>query len=705
MFRWPFIRTAKPTEPRSESESAAGSTPLTPLNGHANLPSVLPFAPDDLSPHPIVALLPPRVLKRVLTESAFVEMRKGATVFTAGSPSDILFIILSGRCEARSADGAVVDVFGPGDTLGDRAFLNRESHRHTVVVATRCLLFRIDGAELRALFDEDPCLAGRFSLAVTGHLHDLAGSSSAPRSRRIVSFLSLAPRIDSRAVVKRLAAELRGITRREVLLVRLGPAPGALTLDDWKETARHLNGAFAFAGHTRECRGGFDELHFDTGAEPSAAEAIAPILSHCGRHYDYVVLHVSADTPVPPALECLIQSDLAYVLLQPSVRAFYDFELLMNQLSGEAGGAAAHVQPILVVDKILEPSEFRGLVERLRRPVHSFAQGFPRKDGTPDHRFALHMRRLAREIARCRIGLALSSGGAKGLAHIGVIQVLEENGIEIDCIAGSSMGAYVGAIWAHGADGAMLEKLAREIEGRRGLWPLIDPVLPPRQGFLTTRGVMRRLRRTLGDAHFSDLIRPLRVVATHLDTLERVVFTSGEVAAAVEASIAIPGIVVPVTIDGETLIDGGIADPLPVDLLDEAGIERIIAVNVVPPPEMLRRWHNARREHLIAHPPHRSLGRLLNRHLNWFADGNILATMLQAINGAQTRVAEASAAQADILLRPLASDSEWHDFTNPGKYIELGRRAALEQLPALESLMKGTAYETPPSPSLPARAA
>src|SRR5207248_1957839 len=131
---------------------------------------------------------------------------------------------------------------------------------------------------------------------------------------------------------------------------------------------------------------------------------------------------------------------------------------------------------------------------------------------------------MAREIAGCRIGLALSSGGAKGLAHIGVIQVLEENGIEIDMVAGSSMGAYTGAVWAFGHDGEACEKIARELETRWGLIQLAHPVFPPRQGFLRTGRAIRRLRRMIGDSHFSDLKIPLRIVATYLDTLERVVF-------------------------------------------------------------------------------------------------------------------------------------------------------------------------------------
>ncbi len=171
------------------------------------------------------------------------------------------------------------------------------------------------------------------------------------------------------------------------------------------------------------------------------------------------------------------------------------------------------------------------------------AEGFGAMDRLPC--FTVQIRRMAREIGRCRTGLALSSGGARGLAHIGVIQVLEENGIEIDIVAGSSMGAYVAAHWAYGHDGIACEKIARDIERRWGWMRLVDPVIPPRQGFMRTRRVGQWLRRGIGNIQFMELARPLRVVATDFETLDRVVFSSGEVARAVEASIAIPGICVP----------------------------------------------------------------------------------------------------------------------------------------------------------------
>lgn len=294
------------------------------------------------------------------------------------------------------------------------------------------------------------------------------------------------------------------------------------------------------------------------------------------------------------------------------------------------------------------------------------------------------------DVPPIRVGLALSSGGAKGLAHIGIIQVLEENGIPVDVVVGCSMGAYVASVWAKGYDGRQMESLAREIESRWGWLHLIDPVFPPRVGFIRGEAVKKRLKKSIGDAQFSDLVRPLRIVATNLQTLERVVFSSGEVAEAVHASCAIPGLCVPVKIGSETYIDGGITDPMPVDVLKELGVDRIIAVNTIPTPAYLGCCREMEREQADLRPRRAWFLRALNKHLNYFAHGNILDNLLNAFYGAQMSVAEAACRQAHLVLRPLACDASWHDFTHPCKYIALGRRVALERLDEIKTLVTAT---------------
>jgi len=293
-----------------------------------------------------------------------------------------------------------------------------------------------------------------------------------------------------------------------------------------------------------------------------------------------------------------------------------------------------------------------------------------------------------------RIGLALSSGGAKGLAHIGVIQVLEENGIHIDAMAGSSMGAYVAAVWAFGYDGTQMERFAREVEGRWAWLRLLDPVLVPRSGLIHGRKTRQRLKASIGDAQFSDLSRPLRVVATNLHTLERAVFSSGEVALAVQASSAIPGVCAPVRIGEEMFFDGGVADPLPVDVAREMGVDIVLAVNVIPTPAYMRCRIEFEREQALVRQERSHLAtRLVRRAVNALATHNVFDVIHRTMLAAQMHLAEQSGRHADIILRPLSLDGRWHDFHRPGRYIALGRQTAEEHLSEIKAIIRRHAHE------------
>lgn len=287
---------------------------------------------------------------------------------------------------------------------------------------------------------------------------------------------------------------------------------------------------------------------------------------------------------------------------------------------------------------------------------------------------------------RPRLGIALSSGGAKGLAHVGVIQVLEENDIPIDAIVGTSMGAYVGGLWASGLSGAELEELAASMAGRRELWELVDPALP-RRGFIGGRKVLQRLRRTLGEKTFSELRTPFYCVATELNGYARAVLHEGDVATAILASLAIPGIVAPIVRDGIEYIDGGVCDPLPVGVLRELpGIDKVIAVNVLPTVTQTGSFREAAPEYRIWKNP----CAFLNQYLNLFARGNLLDILRGAAMGSQMRLVEGSASHADVLIPAISPVPRWHDYNNYRDYIALGRASAEGMLPQLRALLEAS---------------
>jgi NTE family protein len=293
-------------------------------------------------------------------------------------------------------------------------------------------------------------------------------------------------------------------------------------------------------------------------------------------------------------------------------------------------------------------------------------------------------------------GLVLSCGGARGLAHVGAIQVLEEAGIPVAAIMGSSMGAYVGALWAAGVDGDGLGKLAAEIKDRRTLLRLIDPALPPTRGFLRGVKVRQHIERTLGSLTIEELRRKTFIVATNLDTVSGEILPANTpVSAAVLASCAIPGICAPVSLHGRRYVDGGAAQPLPVALLKKVtGLKHIIAVNVMPTSGDIASAR-LRSFPMPPEPAKSPLGRVwdaLMKHVNLFAYGNVLDTFKRCLTAAQLRLMTEESAGADVVIHPFFCESKWYDFENFNAYIEAGRRATEAALPRIRALM------APPQP-------
>ena len=515
---------------------------------------------------------------------------------------------------------------------------------------------------------------------------------SASASSRLVAAITLSPNLPNHYLAETLAQTLRNETGETVLLVKLISAAdvsnktGALSV---KSILGNESGAQMALPQNN---GTIAKITLQVNDRADALEPTTALLRHLSSHYDCVIVQgdLSA-TPLWALLEFSSLADSIYLFLRPQAQELHRYDSFATDLRTLAPGDFLDLHSVLCLSGSEHASE---TAEFCNAHPHVFIHDCPARDfngmdaSVPTGWFLKDVRRLAREIGHCRLGLALSAGGAKGLAHIGVIQILEENGIEVDVIAGCSMGAYIAATWAIGCEGGQMEKLARENEKLRGFWRLIDPTILPRQGFVHGNAVRRRLQQTVGDAHFSDLVRPIRVVATNLDTLDREVFASGSVAEAVQASCAIPGVVVPVSIGNETYIDGGVSDPLPVDVLHEMKVDRIIAVNAIPPSSFLKCCREVERDQAELSKKRFSLFKNINQQINYFARGNILDIMMRAVHGGQIRMAERASSQADLVLRPLAIDAHWHDFNHPGKYIALGRKVALEHLDELKALVQ-----------------
>ena len=258
---------------------------------------------------------------------------------------------------------------------------------------------------------------------------------------------------------------------------------------------------------------------------------------------------------------------------------------------------------------------------------------------------------------RPRIGLALSSGAALGLAHIGVLKALKEAGVPIDMIAGTSIGAVIGAFFAKEGDVKTIEETVLSMNMRQ-IVRLLDPRRGHiRRGLIYGQKIEKLLYSMIGDMEFSDLKVQFVAVATDINTGEEIILREGPVFKALRASISIPGIFVPVMLQGRCLVDGGSTNPMPTDILHNMGAEIIIAVNALHEP-MKKRVRSGSGKVEVTEPP------------------NIFTTLFQSIYIKEHIIIKLRMPKADITISPDVSHIGVFEFHRGKEAIQAGYTAA-----------------------------
>lgn len=260
-----------------------------------------------------------------------------------------------------------------------------------------------------------------------------------------------------------------------------------------------------------------------------------------------------------------------------------------------------------------------------------------------------------------KIGLALGSGGAKGLAHIGVLKSLEKHNIPINYIAAASIGSVIGAHYARYKSIKKLEEIIMNLNRKKGI-ELFDFTF--RGGIIKGEKTEKFIAEILEDAKFSDLIIPLAVIATDYNTAEEVIFINGNITKAIRASIAVPAVYQPVFYINKLLADGGLSNPVPVSVASAMGADISIAVN-------LDRVY-------IENPLTKIPG--LSR------------IPMHAVNLLRHNLALHAIKTADVIITPqnkaLVGLVGWNNFFNPQKALQIiqeGERATDKIIPEIEA--------------------
>ena len=255
-----------------------------------------------------------------------------------------------------------------------------------------------------------------------------------------------------------------------------------------------------------------------------------------------------------------------------------------------------------------------------------------------------------------KVGLALGGGAARGFAHIGVIKILEANGIVPDIVVGTSAGSLVGALYAAGNNGNALQKMAIDMdEAAISDWSV--PFFSQSTGVLKGEAVQNYVNRAVHGQPIEKLKLPFGAVATDLRSGQPILFRRGNTGAAVRASSSVPGVFQPVRIGNIDYVDGGLVSPVPASFARKMGADFVIAVNISAQPD--------------AQPASNTFEVLLQT----------FAIMGQSLNNYELK-------QADVVIRPELATMKGNDFQNRSVAIAAGERAALAAVADIRQRLK-----------------
>ncbi len=321
---------------------------------------------------------------------------------------------------------------------------------------------------------------------------------------------------------------------------------------------------------------------------------------------------------------------------------------------------------------------------------------------------------LKKKGKHLKMGLALGAGGARGLVHIGVLRILEKEGIRPDYIAGTSIGAVVAGAYAAGRSSDSIEDVFRQTDWKK----MVDFTLP-KSGLLEGKFVERRIRTLVRNSNFKDLRIPLQVVAYDMSLRKKTVFNKGDVTKAVCASLAIPGIFAPLKIGSHEYIDGGVSDPTPFDLLKEMGADVIIAVDLFSKERTVKGasfrsrglYEDLKEKFVNVELKNAKLlliperwPSLIRRFLGWLFDKifyparvmrmitsgelpPIAKVLNETVNVLSNNLARERLKNASVdfkVLPVINSNLDWTDFDRVDDFIKIGEKAMRIHIPALK---------------------
>jgi NTE family protein len=603
--------------------------------------------------------------------------QKGDMICRQGEEGDTFYVVLDGELDVLVGEGTqhVIAVLKRGDFFGEMALLQGGRRTATVAVGRRARLISLHRLAFNSLFLKSPKALEYFTRVLCKRLADMNKGVVLRGSTLTISVGSRTGLKGKTLIATFLADYLHELTGQDVLRVSVRVSEHAAegVVGELLSQDSRVNDS-GMQEVLESDAGGISVLVIPARKDlpvPFYAERASNLISNVSGKFPFIVFDLNYD----------VTGLLDSVPLFSDV--FIDVVDVPGDLSTAKSNTSGSVRKFEIIN-LFNPNSHPVPLNHCEPFVMprdaGMTQGDPLQYLLANRRApaALPVQRLARKILGASVGVALGGGAAFGIAHLGVLKVLEENNIPIDLVAGCSQGSIIGIGYAAGIGVDEMIDMAYRLGRRQNALSAVDPTLT-KPGLLAGDKFVEMFRPLLGEkSTFEDLVMPCRTVATDIESGERVSIGNGLLVDAFRASASVPMVFSPIKIDGRVLVDGGVSDPVPAEIVNMMGADLCIAVNVVPP--LKKGVENALSKTF-------RVVRWFNP-LSWIENSSGLPNMFDIIMNAmqtlQYELGNFKAISADVLINPELSDFTWIEYYRSEELIERGVAAAERAMPAIK---------------------
>ena len=640
--------------------------------------------------------------------SEFIEYKKNQIIYAEGSPADAFYCVVLGRVVIYTQDASgsdtVLEYLHRGKYFGIISLLTGDVHSVSVKALNDSTLLAIKKEDFDFILKKIPLLAIDLSQTLSRRLKNKSVHQKKIFESTIISVFSSYSQAGKTVYALNVALSLHKESHKSVLILDICTAETTHSLPEKLKLGQDykiidlsaLSSSIYDAAKDAIKKSSFGAdlacIVYNVEDESSLKRLLA-ILSQLINDYHYLIIDLpsSMDQFVLGAFN---QSDFIHILTSPQPIDLKKTHHLIGRLRDDFHFPETKIKVIINEYKLSkinyeEQRQIMGFNIYATLPRIMFEASDRLVLDDPLSEYAKAIRRISRQLADSLVGLALGIGVGYGFCHIGVLKVIEEESIPIDIISGSSVGSLIASLWATGRSAQeILDIVKEEFRQPKYTWGLVDLTFPY-LGFVKGNKLYKFLKKYLGGKTFYDVRMPLKIIASDIRKKESRILDKGLLIDAIMASCAMPGVFQPFRFKEEMLLDGGVINPLPTEVLFKMGIKKIIAVNVTPSREDIMKQYESLKEELALTGKAVKKGNWFNlrqRLQNKFKT-NIIGIIFSSVELMQSEIMQREMLLADIVLHPDTTGLHWLELYRAAEFAKRGEEEARRNLDKIKQMI------------------